>query len=297
MSKLSHSIMRSIQGGKTGDAATETRIEQAFDQADQGNSPDGLGCPEMSLESEENDRIDSNVNGPSLKPQKVKPAVKMSNIKVLGIAALMISLTSTALAGFVWIKQRKIDDELKARAESVDQAFAGLNQQFEDVSLKLGKTEKTVTNSFGQLTELSGMRSDVNNLNMDLDDAQKEIREIQMRLEADNQKSEFQQKRILELEGDLQKARSAAVKTVSHVKAPRPKPVARTITASTIEGATIQSIDHWGAQSYVMLQEPLGSWIPLTTGDQYHGWRLISSTESEAVFSKNSQTRTITMQE
>lgn len=297
MSKLSNSIMRSIQGGKTGDTASETQIEKAFDQADQRNSLNGLGYPEVSHESEGKDRIDSSVNGPSLKPQKVKPAVKISNSKVLGIAALMISLTSTALAGFVWIKQRKMDHELTARAESVDQAFAGLNQQFEDVSVKLGKTEKTVTKSSGQLTELSGMHSDLNNLNMDLDDAQKDIRDIQMRLEADAQKSEFQQKRILELEGDLQKARSAAVKTISHAQAPRPKPVARTITASTIEGATIQSIDHWGAQSYVMLQEPLGSWIPLTTGDQYRGWRLISSTDSEAVFSKKSQTRTITMQE
>lgn len=297
MSKLSNSIMRSIQGGKAGDAATETRIEQAFDQADQGNSQEGLGNPGVSHESEDNDRIDSNVNSPSLKPQKIKPAVKKSNAKVLGIAALMVSLTATALAGFVWVKQRKMNHELTSRAESVDQAFAGLNQQFEDVSLKLGKTEKTVTKSSGQLTELNGMRSEVNNLNMDLNDAQKDIREIKMRLEADTQKSELQQKRILDLEADLQKARSAVIKTVSHPQAPRTKPVTRTITASTIEGATIQSIDHWGAQSYVMLQEPMGSWIPLTTGDQYHGWRLISSTESEAVFSKNSQTRTITMQE
>ena len=67
-------------------------------------------------------------------------------------------------------------------------------------------------------------------------------------------------------------------------------------STTTLEGATLASIDMWGTQPYVVLRDNAGGWVPLQAGDTYRGWFLESASGSEAVFKAGTKTRRMSVE-
>ena len=127
----------------------------------------------------------------------------------------------------------------------------------------------------GLRSELDGFKGDLVNQGTSIEKHQKEIEELGEQIKKLNARAAIVPKKVVQR---------------TPVKKANTDP-------SLIEGAYVASIDLWGTQPYVMLREENGSWVPLTMGDYYKGWRLEGAIGSEAVFQKGSKTKRLTIKE
>lgn len=311
MSKLKQGIMRSISGGRdqpATDSATD-KTSEAFQEA---------GMPSMDSENLSNgpEPIHESNDGPlhiesaesvhssdvepepipiPPKPSKQKPVkpkvVKTGNGgKVLGVTAVVISLSALVFSAYIGFQQSNGVESIRQSMVGMTESIFDLNLRNEEVSKGLVDTQSAVDANNTKIATLGQLQSDIRGIRGALNGVQDELTDIRAGLN--------NQRKILdEHRSDIDWV-SKEVKTLSErppvrqvVREVRIAPQAKVQTQSTLEGATLASIDTWGSQPYVVLRDDTGDWVPLQTGDTYRGWYLQSASGSEAVFKAGTKTR------
>ena len=146
------------------------------------------------------------------------------------------------------------------------------------------------------MVSIDAIRKDIQELQATISAMRGELNGFKGSLEDNSASIDSHQKQIDELSDQIKKLNARAASAPKKVVQKAPVKKVNT-DPSLIEGAYVASIDLWGTQPYVMLREENGSWVPLTMGDYYKGWRLEGAIGSEAVFQNGSKTKRLTIKE
>lgn len=305
-SKLGQSLMRTIDGGKSkGESLSDIPVDDAFDQAEMNGSVSELNTSEADSfsakephigEVEESHSSDEQEKPHKLKPQKVKAPKQKKTGSFIGVIALLVSVGAAGIAGYSVINQKAGQTAAMNGMDSLDAAIGTLNTRTDELTAELAGTQKGVQSNSDRLVSIDGIRKDIQELQATISAMRGELNGFKGSLEDNSASIDSHQKQIDELSDQIKKlnARAASVPKKVVQKAPVKKV---NTDPSLIEGAYVASIDLWGTQPYVMLREENGSWVPLTMGDYYKGWRLEGAIGSEAVFQNGSKTKRLTIKE
>lgn len=302
-SKLGKSLMHTIEGGKSKEAKDEKVVEDAFTEADSsfdivdtGKEEPTLG--EVSTGLHES-TLDESIETVSRKPEKVKKPKKPSNNKTGGIilgAAMLVSIVAIGIAVFSLFTQRASHSETVATYSSIEEAIGSLTTKTDEMTVDLSGAKKNIQSNQEKIALVEGVRLDVNAVQDAIQDLKKEMASLNSKLDKNTQGIDENKNSINKLSKDVESiSNRPAPKVQSSKIAPAKKRVS--YDPSMLEDATLASIDQWGTQSYVMLRNTSGEWIPLTSGDYYKGWRFIGSDGNEASFKRGSKTRRLVIQE
>lgn len=239
----------------------------------------------------------SSVENIDAKPQKIKPKKsnkRASTNKGGRVSGVAISLSIIALlgSGYSIFSQDAIQQTLKESLGSLESSLYELADRSDLLESSLSSTAQTVSTNSDEIVELQTMRTDLLSINQAIDSIRQEANQVGKSIET--------QKQTLDEHGDLIKGLKSDVKALEK----RPKPVVRKVVntpkakpkkpvenSNSIQGATVSTIDQWGASSYVMLRDKEGNWIPLQRGDSYKGWRFIGSTGDKALFRNGAKSK------
>lgn len=233
-------------------------------------------------------------------PVKAKPAKKRapktsgSGGKFLGGSALVVSLLALSVAGVIGFKQLNSDSQIRQTVFGLQESLTDLVTQDSEFSQILSQTQSTVAENTARFSDIEQFRSDLATMSTVLDNIQGELGGIKTTL-GDHRK--ILDEHRLDIDGVSKEVKTLSerpAKTiVKTVQAPAPKPVA---DVQTLEGATVASIDMWGVEPYVVLQDSSGGWVPLKVGDYYRGWKLQGAVNGEAIFKTGSKVRRLSVE-
>ena len=305
-SKLGQSLMRTIDGGKSKDESlSDMPVDDAFDQAEMKGSVSGLNASDADSFSAKEPHIgeveeihSSGVQEKPLnaKPKKVKAPTQKKPGSFIGVIALLVSVGAAGIAGYSVINQKSGQAAAMNSMESLDSAIGTLNTRTDELTAELAGTQKAVQSNSDSLVGVDGIRKNIQELQATISAVRGELNAFKGSLEANSASIDSHQKQIDELSDQIKKLNARAASAPKKVVQKAPVKKVNT-DPSLIEGAYVASIDLWGTQPYVMLREENGSWVPLTMGDYYKGWRLEGAIGSEAVFQNGSKTKRLTIKE
>ncbi|MCG8612259.1 MAG: hypothetical protein MI864_17185 [Pseudomonadales bacterium] len=305
--KLGESLMRTIDGGKSVDGtSTDRDNDDAFEQASRNDSAHDFGGVENDVSIGEEPKnggteeiistggpIEDSVRD---KPEKVKRQKQKQAVGLTGVLALLFAFVALAVAGYLFISQNTGQEAVQESIESLDTVIGSLNDKTDVLTVELSGTQRDVTTNSERLLAVDGIRKDIQNLQTTITRLHGKLDGFKDSLVSQGASIEKHQKEIVELSKKIENLNTRPTSTPRKVV--QREPVEKgNIDLSRIEGASVVSIDLWGAESYVMLREENNSWVPLTIGDYYKGWRLEGAIGSEAVFRKGSKTRRLMMTE
>lgn len=300
-SKLGQSLMRTIDGGKSKDESlSDMPVDDAFDQAEMNGSVSELNGSDADSFSAKEPHIgeveEIHSSGEQEKPQKVKTPKQKKTGSFIGVTALLVSVGAAGIAGYAVFNQKAGQTAAMNSVDSLDAAIGTLNTRTDKLTAELAGTQKGIQSNSDRLVSIDAIRKDIQELQATISAMRGELNGFKGSLEDNSASIDSHQKQIDELSDQIKKlnARTASAPKKVVQKAP----VKKVNTDPTlIEGAYVASIDLWGTQPYVMLREENGSWVPLTMGDYYKGWRLEGAIGSEAVFQNGSKTKRLTIKE
>ena len=306
-SKLGQSLMRTIDGGKSKDESIiDNGVDDAFEQASQNDSVREFGETENDASIPEEPQIGNTdeiissgepIEAPvRAKPEKVKAPKQKKGGGFVVVIAVLLSFVALGIAGYSVINQKAIQVAAQKNMESLDTAIGSLNTKTDELTANLAGTQKDVLTNSDRLVAVDGIRKDIQNMQETISGLRSELDGFKGDLVSQGTSIEKHQKEIDELGEQIKKLNARAASVPKKVVQRTPVKKANT-DPSLIEGAYVASIDLWGTQPYVMLREENGSWVPLTMGDYYKGWRLEGAIGSEAVFQKGSKTKRLTIKE
>lgn len=305
-SKLGQSLMRTIDGGKSkGESLSDMPVDDAFDQAEMNGSVSELNASDADSfsakephigEVEEIHSSGEQEKPHNVKPQKVKAPKQKKTGSFIGVIALLVSVSAAGIAGYSVINQKAGQTAAMNSVDSLDAAIGTLNTRTDELTAELAGTQKGVQSNSDRLVSIDAIRKDIQELQATISAMRGELNGIKGSLEDNSASIDSHQKQIDELSDQIKKLNARAASAPKKVV--QKEPVKKVNTdPSLIEGAYVASIDLWGTQPYVMLREENGSWVPLTMGDYYKGWRLEGAIGSEAVFQNGSKTKRLTIKE
>lgn len=307
-SKLGQSLMRTIDGGKSneGSSSTDNVVDDAFEQASKNDTVQEFGEIENEVPIAEEPKIgeieESLSSGEPIeapfraKPEKVKTQKQKKSGGLFGVVALLLAFVALGVAGYSVISQKAGLMDAQKNAESLETAIGSLNSRTDELIADLADTQKDVLTNFDRLVAVDGIKEDIQSLQTTIVALRAELDGFKGDLVSQGTSIEKHQKEIEQLSEQIKKLNARAASTPKQVVQRAPVKKANT-DPSSIESAYVASIDLWGTQPYVMLREENGSWVPLTMGDYYKGWRLEGAIGSEAVFQKGSKTKRLTIKE
>lgn len=304
-SKLGQSLMRTIDGGKSKDESlSDMPVDDAFDQAEMNGSVSELNASDADSFSAKETRIgeveEIHSSGEqqkplNAKPKKVKAPTQKKPGSFIGVIALLVSVGAAGIAGYSVINQKAGQAAAMNSMESLDSAIGTLNTRTDELTAELAGTQKGVQSNSDRLVSIDAIRKDIQELQATISAMRGELNGFKGSLEDNSASIDSHQKQIDELSDQIKKLNARAASAPKKVVQKAPEKV--NTDPSLIEGVYVASIDLWGTQPYVMLREENGSWVPLTMGDYYKGWRLEGAIGSEAVFQNGSKTKRLTIKE
>lgn len=305
-SKLGQSLMRTIDGGKSKDESlSDMPVDDAFDQAEMNGSVSELNASDADSfsakephigEVEEIHSSGEQEKPHNVKPQKVKAPKQKKTGSFIGVIALLVSVSAAGIAGYSVINQKAGQTAAMNSVDSLDAAIGTLNKRTDELTAELAGTHKGVQSNSDRLVSIDAIRKDIQELQGTISAMRGELNGFKGSLEDNSASIDSHQKQIDELSDQIKKLNARAASAPKKVVQKAPVKKVNT-DPSLIEGAYVASIDLWGTQPYVMLREENGSWVPLTMGDYYKGWRLEGAIGSEAVFQNGSKTKRLTIKE
>lgn len=305
-SKLGQSLMRTINGGESnGKPLSDIHVDDAFDQAGKNGSVSELNTTDADSFSAKDPHIGEVVEIHSsgeqgkphnAKPHKVKAPKQKKTGSFIGVIALLVSVGAAGIAGYSVINQKAGQTAAMDSMGSLDAAIGTLNTRTDELTAELSGTQKGVQSNSDRLVSIDGIRKDIQDLQATISAMRGELNGFKGGLEDNSASIDSHQKQIDELSDQIKKLNARAASAPKKVVQKAPAKEVNT-DSSQIEGAYVASIDLWGIQPYVMLREENGSWVPLTMGDYYKGWRLEGAIGSEAVFQNGSKTKRLTIKE
>lgn len=294
-SRLGQSLMQSIDGGKGGQPEkADQDADNAFDQAEANSAsiqPEKEVQQDEPLIAEKEPQIAPAKSDKVLKIQ----AKKKKGSSALGGVAIVIALIAISVSGYAIYSQHTNSLITQDNLQSLEEVIGAANTRTDSNIVAIAD----LTNKVERLTEdtaaIEQIRSEISSIILSINVMKDELDELK-RKQGDTQSVLTQnEKQFAEISKQIKKlgSRPAVPKTAKRSALPKKSRFSNT----QLEGARVASIDLWGTQPSVMLQEPDGKWKPLSTGDFYKGWRLEGAFENEAVFKKGSKTRRLTIEE
>ena len=283
--KLGQSLMRTIDGGKSKDGSiTDNRVDDSFEQAKIENIDEIISSGEP---------IDSQIR---VKPERMRLPKQIINGSFISIITLLLSFFAVCITSYSILKQKSDQIAAQKNMESLDTAIGGMNLKTDTLASDLAVTQMDVTINSNRLGVVDDLRKDILNIQEKIGDIRGELEKIRGDIGNQGTTIEIHQKAIEGFGKQIENLNARAASVPKKVVQRMPVKKANT-DFSLIEGADVASIDLWGTQPYLMLREENGSWVPLTMGDHYKGWRLEGAIGSEVVFQQGSKTKRLTIKE
>lgn len=312
MSKLQQGIVQSISPTAKKDGPTNLAPadgQEAFEEAGVAATELNESAPNRKQEGPEDFDLDlpeettrkqgTSESEPEPIPVKAKASKKKApktsgGGKLLGGSALVVSLLALSVAGVIGFQQIDSDSQIRQTVFGLQESITELVTQNSEISQSLTQTQSSVAENTARLSDMEQFRSDLSAMSTVLENIQVELGGIKTTL-GDHRK--ILDEHRLDIDGVSKEVKTLSerpAKTiVKTIQAPAPKPVTN---VQTLEGATVASIDMWGVEPYVVLQDSSGGWVPLKVGDYYRGWKLQGAVNGEAVFKAGSKVRRLSVE-
>lgn len=294
-SKLSNSIVRSIEGGKPSpEPKPADNTDYAFEQA--GNLSGSIHSQGVGVSADgETDLVaDQKPSGsPQERPQRLKSSVMPSKPLRMATACIAISIIALMLSSWALISLGWHKGQSQEEVASLDAAVGNLNARTDGLTADLAKVDKRVQDGVGQAEAIVLLRRDLDLMRNSVDGMRGELELVRTSLQTQDSAIKDQRSGIDQLTTEMSQLQTRFARTPSRAATPQPRRPVVPASTNEIEGAIMASIDLWGTQPYVMLREAGSSWVPLTIGDSYKGWKLKSVEDTEATFQKGSRTKQI----
>lgn len=247
-------------------------------------------------------RVDKPKVAEKAKPEKIRPkklkttSSKDGGSKTLSGAAIGLSLIAILGSGYSILSQSGIQEKLAEGIASVESSIADITDRTDLFQSNLSSVKQTVSENSAGLSKLDEIQVNVREISQAINMIQEKADQVSDQLKANKSSLDGHDQLISSLQADVKKLNArpkpVARKAVSK-PAPKKKPV---VSRNSIEGATLATVDRWGASSYVMLRTSDGVWVPLQRGDMYKGWRFTGFTGEKALFKKGSTIKKLTLE-
>lgn len=283
-SRISQSLMTSINGGKKASAGGDPFSEAMMDEDD---------APEATAKST-NPRIEVDEQPVRVDVPKARHR-KRNGLGVFFVgSSLVLAVAGLSLSGYGFHQIQLLKNVQNEMQGSVDGAIGSLTSKTDNLSVDLEQASEGVTANSARLASLpeimqsvASLEGRINGLNASLDLLKPELATLRQELVSNSEGIATLEKKIQALN-----EKPRVVQTTKREVAPVVKR-----EEQLLEGASVASIDVWGAQSSVVMQTADGRWIPLTAGDAFNGWRLSGVEDNRAVFRRGDKLKQVAVTE
>lgn len=223
------------------------------------------------------------------KTSKKKASQVSSGGKLLGGSALVVSLLALGVSGVLGFNQLDSGSQIRQTVFGLQESIADLVTQDGEITQSLAQAQLAVSENTARISDIEQFRSDLTTMSTVLDSIENELGDIKTTL-GDHQKTLDEHR--LDIDVVSKDVKTLSERPVRTVVKTLPTPAPQTVAeVQTLEGATVASIDMWGVEPYVVLQDSSGGWVPLKVGDYYRGWKLQGAVNGEAIFKVGSKVR------
>lgn len=308
-SKIGESLLRTIEGGKrTENESADSVPGDEFEQARSSEVAD-----EFEQASQEQINVDGNEEIAHVHRDPVADRIEMSAtpervskstqkkvktpVSRVGVAALLVSLVAVAIGTFSVVSQKQFIASNDAYRDSVEQAIGSLTTKTDALSVEVKGAQKEISSNNKAISSLESLSTEMAGYKASLEAMRSNITELKQSVDSNSKAIGEQQLAIASAKESLEQLSN---KMVIQRQPVRKAPLVRTdinTTTTLLEGASVASIDSWGTQSYVMLKESDGNWLPLSEGDYFKGWRLEGTEEGVAVFRRGDKTTKVIVEQ
>lgn len=309
MSKIGESLLRTIEGGKRPENKTDDLPPgDEFDQARSSEAADEFG--KISQEQSHLGGAEviadvhrepvTNRNELSATPERVTKSTHKkvkTPVSVVGVAALLISLVAVSIGAFSVVSQKQFIASNELNRDSVEQAIGSLTTKADALSVEVKGIQKEISLNSEAISSLEMLSTEMAGLKASIEAMRSNIAELKQNVDSNSKAIGEQQLSIASSKESLEQLSN---KMVIQRQPVRKVPQVRTdinTTTTLLEGASVASIDSWGAQSSVMLKESDGNWLPLSEGDYFKGWRLEGTEDGVAVFRRGDKTTKVIVEQ
>jgi hypothetical protein len=226
-----------------------------------------------------------------------KPKVKFEKVKSgRGPAYVAIAMSAIAIgvAGYSAWSQQGMQIALTEQIDSLKGYTINTRMIQDSIVKRQEQTTVSISKNTQSIQSISDIRSDLLIYNAALEQMKGEVVTIRGSV-AKGQTALGEQRTAIEILTDrVGFIEDEPVKKVTRVITPKKTNVPNPkVDSSKIEGSSLASIDAWGSQINVMLRDENGNWIPLSQGDFYKGWQLVSVSDNKATFKEDKRILTL----
>ena len=229
------------------------------------------------------------------KPKKVKTASNQKNASTL-VSGVAIAFSTIAIlgSGYSILSQDGIKQKLSEDFASLELSISDLTDHSDLFQSSLSNVKSDVATNTTEIGNIRNLNGDIQSIHQSIKGIRDEANQVSELINAHKQTLGDHDKDIADLLKNVEKLNERPTQVVKRVVQAEPKPVVS--NSNVIEGASLATIDRWGAQSYVVLRDENGKWIPMKHGDTYKGWIYSGLVGEEALFKKGSQSKKLTVE-
>lgn len=261
------------------------RDNDAFDTQDLHGEIRGQGSQEPEQEIHLGSSADDIDEEPrrSLAPQKPSTANKFGVF--MGMAGLLVGLGAGAFSAISFSKVSTLRADIAVAFEDVDKNIAALGQSQTNTDVSINRLQTQTADNAVAIEQFDTARiaDDVKSVRSALDDVNSQLRASTMDsaqiietlqaeiigLKAETEGLSARQVEQLQQQAAVAQQRRAAPAAAQTNRSTEP----RIRTQDTLEGMNVVTVDSWGIESNVVLQDPkTGQYHTTAIGDRVLGW-------------------------
>lgn len=283
------------------DSGDDVLVSDPFHEAANSGNDDVISV-EKSIKNDELPFDQPSIQSKKEKPQKLKFNKSKSttnqnkSIKVISGVAIVLSSIAIIGSGYSILSQEGVRQKLTEGFVSIESSISDLTDRSDLFQSSLSGITSDVSANTADISKLKSLQSDLANIHQEINLLRSEANQVNDLLITHKQTLGDHGSVLSELQKSVKKLNERPKPVVRKVSATKTPPKKVITNSNTIEGAELSTIDRWGLQSYVVLRDSDGKWIPLQRGDVYKGWRFTGITGEKAFFNNGSQTKKLTVE-
>lgn len=287
-SRLGESLLTSIQGG------------QGVPEDDPFERTKATTIDESNMEHV---IVADDAESISSRPEKLRPKSGSSKRNPLMLVGLVIALAMSGysiftMKGFI-TTQQKHTAELKDNIVEQGTRIEGLQSTDSILGKKVDDHADAMENNVATKADIEFLSNKILALTKEIDSVKSNLNAISSQIGSQETELKTKEQYYKKLETQVQ-GLNTKVTTQQKVIQERVNPqVQRPVyrDSSIIEGAKVVSIDRWGTNPFVMLRDINNNWISVAVGDTYEGWRLDAVLDGRAIFKKQGESLTVSVED
>jgi len=224
------------------------------------------------------------------KAKKVKINKPKKSVSIIGILGFLIA--SAALVG-AYLNHGSVNSFKEQFTDSLDSntsLVGNLSSRLDEMTAEAAKYKRVAEANRLEIEALSQYKERIEAVDQTIASIKKDFAKLGGDIGSHGVKIKENNERIMKIQDSLRKRPKPAQKKSS--------PVVRRQTDKVyqLEDATLVSIDSWGSAINAVLREG-GTWVPLSIGEMYQGWRFVGSQNNQAHFVKGKKTIKLSIKE